>query len=97
MNSKNQSYIIYLLLFIAIVAMIYFNFRQQPSSQAPLTLTQLVADVNAGGKVSRIIVEDSGKVRAIYTDSTGDVERVTQKEAETTLVDQLISLGARIF
>ena len=93
MNSKNQSYIIYLLLFIAIVAMIYFNFRQQPSSQAPLTLTQLVADVNAGGKVSRIIVEDSGKVRAIYTESTGDVERVTQKEAETTLVDQLISLG----
>ncbi len=93
MNSKNQSYIIYLLLFIAIVAMIYFNFRQQPSSEPPLTLSQLATDINAGDKVARIIVEDSGTIRAIYKESSGDVERETHKETETTLVEQLISLG----
>jgi cell division protease FtsH len=92
-NSRNQSYIIYLLLFIAIVAMIYFNFRQQPSSETPLTLSQLAADINAGGKVTRVTVEDNGTVRAIYPGSSGDVERDTQKEPETTLVAQLLALG----
>jgi len=92
-NSRNQNYIIYLLLFIAIVAMIYFNFRQQPSSETPLTLSQLAADINAGEKVARITVEENGTVRAIYPGSSGDVERVTQKEPETTLVAQLLSLG----
>jgi cell division protease FtsH len=94
-NSRNQSYIIYLLLFIAIVAMIYFNFRQQPSSETPLTLSQLAADINAGGKVTRVTVEDNSTVRAIYPSSSGDVEKVTQKEPETTLVAQLLALGVK--
>ena len=48
MNSRNQSYIIYLLLFIAIVAMVYFNIRQQPGAQEPLTINQLAALIQQG-------------------------------------------------
>jgi len=40
-KSRNQSYIIYLLLFIAIVAMIYFNIHQQPASQGPLVISDV--------------------------------------------------------
>ena len=93
MNSRNQSYIIYLILFIAIVAMVYFNFSKPSSSQEALTLTQLAADINTGSEVTRIIVEDNSRVRAIYPSSSGDIERVMQKETETTLVAQLLDLG----
>ena len=93
MNSRNQSYIIYLILFIAIVAMVYFNFSKPSTSQEALTLTQLATDINTGDKVSRIIVEDNSRIRAVYANSSGDIERVTQKEAETTLVAQLLDLG----
>ncbi|KAF0107370.1 MAG: cell division protease FtsH [Anaerolineaceae bacterium] len=93
MNSRNQSYIIYLFLFIAIVAMVYFNFSNPSTVEAPLTLTQLAADINAGDKVSRIIVEENNRIRVIYPSGSEDIERVTQKEAETTLVAQLLNLG----
>jgi cell division protease FtsH len=93
LNSRNQSYIIYLILFIAIVAMVYFNFSKPSTVEEPLTLTQLAADINAGEKVSRIIVEDNNRIRAVYPSGSEDIERVTQKEAETTLVAQLIDLG----
>ena len=46
MNSRKQSYFIYLLLFIAIVAMVYFNVKQQPNSQGPLTISEIAQQIN---------------------------------------------------
>ena len=48
MNSRGQSYIIYALLFIAIIAMVYFNMNQQTAKQETLTLNQLAADIQPG-------------------------------------------------
>ena len=92
MNSRNQSYIIYLLLFIAIVAMVYFNIRQQPGAQEPLTINQLAALIQQG-KVSRIVIQSDNQLQVISPGSNGTIEQAAQKEAETTLVSQLIDLG----
>jgi len=91
-NSRNQSYIIYLLLFIAIVAMVYFNIRQQPGAQEPLTINQLAALIQQG-KVSRIVIQSDNQLQVISPSSNGTIEQTAQKEAETTLVSQLIDLG----
>ena len=92
MNSRNQSYIIYLLLFIAIVAMVYFNVRQQTDAQQPLTINQLASLIQQG-KVSRIVIQSDNQLQVISPSSNGTIEQTAQKEAETTLVAQLIDLG----
>ena len=58
MNSRNQSYIIYLMLFIAIIAMVYFNFNQQSSETNAVPINQLAADISAG-KVSKVILNEN--------------------------------------
>jgi len=91
-NSRGQSYIIYALLFIAIIAMVYFNMNQQTAKQDTLTLNQLAADIQQG-KVSRIQIESDNKVTAIYGSGTGAIQRESRKEPETTLTAQLMDLG----
>jgi cell division protease FtsH len=90
-KSRNQSYIIYLLLFIAIVAMVYFNISKQSNSQGPLSLSELAQQVEEG-KVARIVVKDDNSLTVISaSDST--IEQSGRKEPETTLVSQLLALG----
>jgi len=91
-NSRGQSYIIYLLLFVAIVAMVYFNIKQQPGTQEPLTINQLATLIQQG-KVSRIVIQNDNQLQVISPGDNGTIERAAQKEAETTLVAQLIDLG----
>ena len=91
MKSRNQSYIIYLLLFVAIVAMIYFNIQKQPNAQGPLTISEVAQQIEAG-KVARITVKNDNSLTVISaSDST--IEQTARKEPETTLVSQLLSLG----
>lgn len=94
MNSRNQSYIIYALLFVAIIAMVYFNVRQQPNAQDVLTINQLAQDVKAG-IVARIEVASDDKLNVIYSGSNKDnpIERQSRKEPQLTLVSQLVELG----
>jgi cell division protease FtsH len=91
-NSRNQSYIIYLLLFIAIVAMVYFNVRQQPNAQGPLTISEIAQQIQAG-TITRIVVNDDNSLQVISSRSTGPIEQTSRKEPETTLVSQLLALG----
>ena len=91
MKSRNQSYIIYLLLFIAIVAMIYFNIHQQPSSQGPLNISDVAKQVEAG-TITRIVVKNDNSLTVI-SGSGGSIEQTARKEPETTLVSQLLALG----
>ena len=91
MNSRNQSYIIYLLLFIAIVVMVYFNVRQQPNAQGPLTISQIAQQIQEG-KIARIVVNDDNSLRVISSNANG-IEQTARKESETTLVSQLLAFG----
>ena len=88
MNSRNQSYIIYLLLFIAIIAMVLINFRSQASAQDVLTINEVADDIRTG-KVDRVVVDDNN-LRVIYGDGS---QKESTKEPDTTLIQQLVTLG----
>jgi len=87
-NSRNQSYVIYLLLFVAIIAMVVYQFRQSSSSPDVLSINQVAADVNKG-TVERITV-DGDRLKVTY--SNGD-QKDSHKEPNASLIDQLIALG----
>jgi cell division protease FtsH len=77
-----------LLLFVAIISMVVYNFQQQASTQEALSINQVASDIQRG-KVERL-VEDDNRLRVIYTDGT---ERTSQKEDGSTLVEQLKAFG----
>lgn len=87
MKPRNQSFFVYILLMVAIAVMLFYSARQTTTAEIGLTINQLAADIQSG-KVSRVVV-DENKLRAIYADG----EKLTQKESEATLVEQLINLG----
>jgi cell division protease FtsH len=87
--TRNRSSIIYLLLFVAIISMVVYQFQQNGVAQEALTINQVAADIQAG-KVEKLVVEDSNRVRVVYTN--GD-EKTTHQETNATLVDQLKALG----
>ena len=90
MNSnRTQSFIIYFLLLVAIGAMLYVGFRQDNSTQQPLTINQ-VAKAVQDGTVARIIIENDDTIHIVYKSGK---EADSHKETTATLVDQLISLG----
>jgi len=92
-NSRNQSFLIYALLFIAIIAMVLFQVRQPSNTESPLTINQVAADIKAG-KVKRIVAESDNRLRVIYPGSSGsEVERTAHKEDGTSLLNQLVLLG----
>jgi len=94
LKSRNQSYIIYLLLFIAIVAMVYFNVRQQPDAQGPLTISQVAQQIQ-DGKITRIVVKDDNSLQVVSSGGSGPIEQTARKEPETTLVSQLVAFGVQ--
>lgn len=90
MNSRNQSYVIYLLLFIAIIAMLVYNFSQQGTSQDALKVNEVAAYVQ-NGSIARI-VEDENRIRVVFQDGT---QRDSYIETNATLVQQLLDLGVQ--
>ncbi|MFH2037869.1 MAG: ATP-dependent zinc metalloprotease FtsH [Chloroflexota bacterium] len=92
MNNRNQSYIIYFLLFIAIASMLYFSLNSQGDSQKILTLNELATQLEEGNTIARLVVAEDNTVKVIFRDDT-KIEQTTRKEPETTLIEQLINLG----
>ncbi|HEY5902437.1 MAG TPA: ATP-dependent metallopeptidase FtsH/Yme1/Tma family protein, partial [Anaerolineales bacterium] len=91
MTSRSQSFIVYFVLIVAIAAMLYMGFRQDSTTEKPLTINE-VAQLVKDGKVKRIVIESDDAIRVVT--STGTETGVeSHKEPNATLVDQLISLG----
>lgn len=90
MNSRNQSYVVYVLLFIAIIAMVIYSFSQNATTSGVLTINQLASEVK-NGKVSRIVT-DENKLTVTYNDGT-QKSATSTKETDATLVAQLLALG----
>ena len=95
MNSRNQSFIVTFLLIVAVAAMIVTAVRNQSSTTQPLTINELAQDIQLG-KVSRVVIENSGSLRVIYKTGT-ETETKTgveaYKETDSTLIAQLTDLG----
>jgi len=90
-SPRNPSFLIYFLLIVAIGAMSYMTFRDQGTREEPLTINQVAKAVQEGS-VARIVVDSDDRIRVIFPDGAEEgIE--SRKEADATLVDQLVSLG----
>lgn len=87
--NNTRSSIIYILLFIGIIILVVYNFRQQAIDSEDLTIGEVAAQIQSG-RISRVVV-DEDNLRVIYEDGT---EAVSQKESTSTFVEQLKDLGA---
>lgn len=87
MSSRNQSYIVYLLLFVAIIAMVVYSFSQR-GTPSEISINQLADDIKSQ-RVTKI-EEDDNRLIITYKDLT---ESVSTKEPTATLVEQLLNLG----
>ena len=91
MNPRNQSFVVTFLLIVAAVAMIVMAFQRDSGASERLTINEVARDIQAG-KVARVVIEDDDSLRVIYTSGNEDgVE--SYKEANSTLVQQLLDLG----
>lgn len=89
--NRSRSTIIYVLLFAAIIILVFYSFNQSSSAQETLSINQVAADVQAG-KVTRII-EEQDKLTVIYGTGSQAIEKIAHKEPEKTLVEQLKDFG----
>ena len=88
MKSRNQSYIIYVLLFIAIITMVYFNFMQQGNETNVIPFNQVAADIKNGLVVK--IIEDESLLKITYADGSLKESSIDPK---ATLIEELVLLG----
>ncbi len=88
MGSRNQSYIVYIILLVSIFVLVFYSFNNK-SDQKNLTINQLAADVNSG-LVAKIQSSENNRIHVVFNDGT---ERDTVKESESTLVQQLLDYG----
>ncbi len=91
MNSRSQSFVVYFVLIIAIAAMLWMGFRQDSSTEQPLTINAVAQSVK-NGDVARIVIESDDSIRVIMKNGA-ETGVESHKEPGATLVDQLISLG----
>ena len=89
MKPRSQSYVIYIILFIAIIILVVFNATKAKSADTVLTINQLADEIKQGSILR--VVEEENDLTVYYQD--GLTEKTATKETETTLVNQLISLG----
>jgi cell division protease FtsH len=85
---RNRSTIIYLLLFVAIIAMVVYNFRETANAQDAVSLNQIAADIKTG--IVTKITQDDSRLSIEYKDG---VKKTSSVDTIAPLVDQLIALG----
>ena len=89
LNPKNQSFMVYLMLLLAIGSLIVYSTTQRPES-AEITINQLAADVSSG--IVTKIEKDENKLSVTYKDLS---EKSATMEDRATLVDQMLALGVK--
>jgi len=92
-NSKNNSYIVYLLFFVALMAMIYMSMRRDSTSVETLTISDIADQIQTGGSITRIVVDNNNRLLVIYGRGEDAIQKTAYKEPGTTVVEQLLNLG----
>jgi cell division protease FtsH len=88
-KSRNQSFIIYILLFVAIIAMVFFTVNQQSGGGDEIPFNELATDIKAGRVES--IIEDDSRLEIKYKE--GDMIKTSTKDPNAPLIEQLTELG----
>jgi cell division protease FtsH len=89
--TRNRSSIIYLLLFVAIIILVVYQFQQSAATQEVLPINKIASDIQSG-LIARI-EENEDRLIVIYTDGS---ERISHKEPSATLVEQLQAFGVTV-
>ncbi len=84
---KGQTNFVYLLILIAIVAMVFMNINQD-SGQTVIPINQVATEIKAGNVKG--IVEDEN---ALTVTMTSGETRTSTKESNSSLIDQLLAYG----
>ncbi len=90
-QNRSRSTIVYVILFAIIIIMVFVSFNQNSNAQEALSINQVAADIKSG-KISRIS-EEQDRLVVIYGSGSDAIERISHKETEATLVQQLLDLG----
>ncbi|MCD4674111.1 MAG: ATP-dependent zinc metalloprotease FtsH [Anaerolineaceae bacterium] len=90
MNSRKQSYVIYVLLFVAVIALLVYSFNSQDNSQSILSINEVAHEIQLGNVEK--IVEDASQLKLTLKDGS---QRESTKEPVATLVEQLLQLGVK--
>ncbi len=86
--NRSQSYVVYLLLFVAIIALFVYNFRQQNNSSTEIPINQVANDLQ-NGLIGKITV-NGNNIQLVYKDGTN---KVSTKDTGSTLLQQLTDFG----
>ena len=65
MNPRNQSFIVTLLLIVAVVAMVVTAIQRENTATTPLTINE-VAEAIKSGSVARVVIQNDGSLRVMY-------------------------------
>ncbi len=87
MKSSNQTNFVYLLILIAIVAMVFMNINRE-NSQELMTINEVATEIKKGN-VTRIVKDED----TLNITLANDEQRISTKESGTSLIDQLIAYG----
>ncbi len=89
MNSRTQSFIIYFLLIVAVVAMFYVGIRQSSGGEQTVTINELAKSIQ-NGEVASVAIQSDDSLDVVYKSGK---TATSHKESTATLVNQLTGLG----
>lgn len=87
MKSSGQTNFVYLLILIAIVAMVFMNINQD-SGKAIMPINELAAEIRKG-TIKKIVADEN----TLAVTLKNDQEKTSTKESGTSLVEQLVDYG----
>ena len=87
-GTNNRQSIIYIMLFVGIIILVFYSFRQQTVTTEDITIGQVAQEIKSG-KLTRVIVNED-ELELIYRDGT---EGISHKEPDATFVQQILELG----
>ncbi|MGB2965237.1 MAG: ATP-dependent zinc metalloprotease FtsH [Anaerolineales bacterium] len=87
-GTNNRQSIIYILLFVGIIILVFYSFRQQAIDTEDLTIGEVAQEIKTG-KLKRVVVNED-ELNLIYQDGS---EGISHKEPDATFVQQLRELG----
>ena len=87
-GTNNRQSVIYIMLFVGIIILVFYSFRQQAVTTEDITIGEVAQEIKSG-KLSRVIVNED-ELELIYQDGT---EGTSHKESDATFVQQILELG----
>ena len=87
MKSSGQTNFVYLLILIAIVAMVFMNINQD-SAQTVMPINEVASEIKAGNV--KQVIEDENSLTVVLNN---DQEKTSTKESNSSLIEQLLGYG----